>query len=408
MQPNRTVCKFIGKSMAVAAFSVLLLLAGCDNQQKTPPARPLPEVAVMKVQPEQVVLTTELPGRTSPFRVAEIRPQVSGLIQKRLFTEGSDVKAGQVLYQIDSAPFQAALDSATAALGRSQANLLAIRSKAGRLQELLADKAVSQQDCDDAAAGLKQIEADIEYSKAMVKTARINLGYTKITAPISGRIGKSNVTDGALVTAYQPVALATIQQLDPIYVDVPQSTTELLRLRRSLESGYLNRDGTDQDKVGLILDDGTEYPMEGDLKFQDVTVDRTTGTVTLRTVFPNPDTFLLPGMFVRAVVKEGVNEEAILVPQQALSRDPKGNPLVLLVNPEGKVEQRMLTIDRAIGNRWLVSSGLAAGERVIVEGLLRVRPGMPVKTVPFNEKGNSQGAEASPDNSTQKRTDGES
>ena len=232
-----------------------------------------------------------------------------------------------MLYQIDPAPFQAALDNAKAALGRAEANLPAIRSRAERYKELLADKAVSQQDYDDAAAALKQAEADIQYWKATVETARINLGYTRVTAPISGRIGRSNVTEGALVTAYQPVALATIQQLDPIYVDVPQSTAELLRLKRRLEDGRLNQDGTNQNKVQLILEDGTAYPLEGTLQFRDVTVDPTTGSVILRIVFPNPEGVLLPGMFVRAVVEEGVNEQAILVPQQAVSRDPKGNPV---------------------------------------------------------------------------------
>ena len=304
-----------------------------------------------------------------PYRIAEIRPQVNGLIQKRLFTEGSDVKADQVLYQIDPAPFQAALDNAKAALGRAEANLPSIRSRAERYKELLADKAVSQQDYDDAAAALTQVEADIQYWKATVETARINLGYTRVTAPISGRIGKSNVTDGAIVTAYQPMALATIQQLDPIYVDVPQSTTDLLRLKSRLKDGRLKQNGTDQNKVKLILEDGTPYPLEGTLQFSDVTVDPTTGSVILRAVFPNPEGVLLPGMFVRAVIKEGVNEQAILIPQQGVSRDPKGNPFALIVDAESKAGLRMLTLDRAIGDKWLVSSGLAPGDRVIVEGL---------------------------------------
>jgi membrane fusion protein (multidrug efflux system) len=345
-------------------------------------------------------LTTELPGRTSAYRVAEIRPQVNGLIQKRLFKEGSNVKAGQALYQIDSAPFQAAFDNAKAALGRSEANLSAIRLRAKRFEELLADKAVSQQDYDDAAAALKQTEADIEYWKAMVETARINLGYTRITAPISGRIGKSGVTDGAIVTAYQPVALATIQQLDPIYVDVSQSTTELQRLRHSLEHGRLDQNGKNQKKVKLILEDAAAYPLQGTLQFRDVTVDPTTGSVILRVVFPNPKGILLPGMFVRAVVKEGVDEQAILIPQQAVSRDPKGNPLTLVVDAEGKVERRILTLDRAIGDKWLVSSGLAAGDRVIVEGMLRVRPGTAVKEVPFKKSGTKRAVPEKTDRST--------
>jgi len=361
----------------------VLLLFGCDRRQQSPPP-PVPEVATVTVQPQHIELTTELPGRTSAYLVAEIRPQVNGIIQKRLFTEGSDVEAGQVLYQIDPAPFEAALDSARAALAKSQANLFATRLRFERYKGLLAEKAVSQQDYDDREAALKQAEADIEYCKAAVETARINLGYTRVTAPISGRIGKSNMTDGALVTAYQPLALSTIQQLDPIYVDVPQSTTELLRLRRRLEDNRLNQNGTNQKKVKLILEDGTAYPLEGTLQFRDVTVDPTTGSVVLRVVFPNSEGVLLPGMFVRAVVKEGKNEQAILIPQQAVSRDPKGNPIALIVDGEGKIQQRMLSLDRAIGDKWLVSSGLASGERVVVEGMQKVRPGASVKVIPFD------------------------
>ena len=344
---------------------------------------PVPEVATVTVAPQRVALTTELPGRTSPYCIAEIRPQVNGLIQKRLFTEGSDVKAGQPLYQIDPAPFQAALDNANAALGRAEANLPALQLRADRYKAALADKAVAQQDLDDAAAALKLAVADNAYYKAMVETARINLGYTQVVSPISGRIGRSSVTDGAIATAYQPMALATIQQLDPIYVDVPQSTSELLRLQRRLEEKLMNPDGTNANQVDLILEDGTKYPLEGNLKFRDVSVDPTTASVILRMVFPNPKGVLLPGMFVRAVVKEGVNEQGILIPQQAVSRDPKGNPLALIVNASGKVEPRMLTLDRTVGDQWLVSSGLAPGDRIIAEGMQNVRPGAAVKEVPF-------------------------
>jgi membrane fusion protein (multidrug efflux system) len=339
-----------------------------------------------------VELTTELPGRTSPYRIAEIRPQVNGLIQKRLFTEGSDVQADQVLYQIDPAPFQAALDNAQAALGRAKANLPALQSRADRYKEALADKAVAQQDLDDATAALKQAEADIAYYQAMLETARINLGYTRVASPISGRIGRSTVTDGAIATAYQPMALATIQQLDPIYVDVPQSTTELLSLQRRLADKQMNRDGTNANQVEIILEDGTKYPAEGTLEFRDVSVDPTTGSVILRMVFPNPNGVLLPGMFVRAVVKEGVNEQGILIPQQAVSRDPKGNPAALVVNASGKVEARMLVLDRAIGDQWLLSSGLVPGDRVIAEGMQKVQPGVAVKEVPF-APGQKPGAE---------------
>jgi membrane fusion protein (multidrug efflux system) len=325
-----------------------------------------------------------LPGRTSAYLVSEIRPQVNGIIQKRLFKEGSDVKAGGLLYQIDPAPFQVAYDSARASLGKAQANLPAIRSRAGRYKELLVDKAVSRQDYEDAAAAVEQARAEIEYWKTAVEAARINLGYTRVTAPISGRIGMSSVTDGALVTAYQPTALATIQQLDPIYVDVTQSTAELLRLRRSLGTGKLSTDGKNGRKVRILLEDGTLYPMQGTLQFRDVTVDPATGSFTLRIVVPNPRHMLLPGMFVRAVVEEGIAEKAILVPQQGVSRNPKGEPIALVVDEAGTVRQRMLKLDRAMGDKWLVSSGLSAGERLIVEGMLNVRPGMAVKAVPFD------------------------
>ena len=370
----------------VMMFEMLLipLLLSCGKQEhQAAGAPPVPEVAVMEVTAQEIVLTTELPGRTSAFRIAEIRPQISGLIQKRLFTEGSEVEAGQVLYQIDPAPFQAALDSALAALSRAKANLPATKARVSRFRDLVEDNAVSRQTYDDAVASLQQIQADIQTWQAAVKTARINLGYTKITAPISGRIGKSNITDGAIVTAYQPLSLSTIQQLDPIYVDVPQSTTELLRLQKRLSDGRLTRDGTIQKAVQLILEDGSVYEREGMLQFQDVTVDPTTGSVTLRMVFPNPDGILLPGMFVRTLVKEGIESHAILIPQQAVQRDPRGNPYDLVVDDEGKVQVRTLTLDRAVGDNWLVTSGQAPGDRVIIEGIQRGRPGSQVKTVPW-------------------------
>ncbi|MFH1079228.1 MAG: efflux RND transporter periplasmic adaptor subunit [Pseudomonadota bacterium] len=370
---------------AGGVLTAILILGGCGQQTTKggPPPGGTPEVAVVTIQSKRLVITTELAGRTSANLVAELRPQVSGIIQKRLFEEGSTVKAGQVLYQIDPAPYQAALDNAKAALGRAEANLPAIRLKADRLRELLVEKAVSQQDYDDVAAALKQTEADVQYWKAMFDTARINRGYTLITAPISGRIGRSNVTEGALVTAHQPAALATIQQLDPMYVDVTQSTTELLRLRRRLEGGQLSHNGQIRSKVRLLLEDDTKYPLEGALQFRDITVDPTTGSVIMRIVFPNPKGYLLPGMFVRAVLEEGVNPKALLIPQQAVSRNPKGDPVALLVDAESKVQQRVLTLDRAIGDKWLVSSGVAPGDRVIVEGLQKARPGASVKVVPF-------------------------
>jgi membrane fusion protein (multidrug efflux system) len=368
-------------------MAVLLALAlgpdGCGSGHGQPAGPPVPEVAVVTIQPQQVELTTELPGRTSPYLVAEIRPQVNGIIKKREFREGADIKAGQLLYQIDPAPFQVALDSAKASLGKAQANLPALQLKAQRCRELLADKAVSKQDCDDATAAMGQAKAEIEYWKTAVDAARINLGYTRVTAPISGRIGKSSVTDGALVTAYQPMSLATIQQLDPIYVDVTQSSAELLRLKRSLESGKLCADCKDPRKVRILLEDGTPYAQEGTLQFRDVTVDQATGSFTLRIVVPNPQHMLLPGMYVRALLLEGVAEQAILIPQQGVNRNPKGEPFALVVDEAGKVQLRNLTLNRALGDQWLVSSGLAPQERVIVEGMLNVRPGATVKVVPW-------------------------
>jgi membrane fusion protein, multidrug efflux system len=424
MKINDKVRLIAGAGVLVAG----LMAPACRSQQTAPPS-PVPEVAVITVNLERAVLTTELPGRTSAHLVAEIRPQVNGIIQKRLFEEGSDVRAGKVLYQIDPAPFQAAYDNAAAnlsgmrraadraraALEASMANVARLRATVEltrtnrwRYEELLKKSAVSTLQRDQAVteaevaeatlrAGEAQVkndqeavavaEATIRQAEATIETARINRGYTDVVAPITGRIGKSNVTVGALVTAQQPVALTTIQQLDPIYVDVPQSTTELLRLRRRVEDGRLHSSGENQSKVRLILEDGTTYPQEGTLQFRDVTVEPTTGSVTLRVIVPNPKGHLLPGMFLRAVVQEGINNEAILIPQQAVSRDPKGNPVALIVEGEGKVAQRMLTLDRAIGDRWLVTSGLAPGERVIVEGVQKVRPGVAVKVVPFQAGG---------------------
>lgn len=370
--------------LSCAVFCAVFV-AGCSRR---PPGPPMgmqgmqPEVATLTVVAERVELSTELPGRTAPYVIAEIRPQVSGVILKRLFTEGADVRAGQVLYEIDPAPFQAAFDSAVAALARAEANLPAIRARAERFKSLLAEKAVSQQAYDDAAAALRQAEADIQYWKATVETARINLAYTKITSPVSGRIGRAFVTEGAIVTAYQPQPLAVVQQLDPIYVDVPRSVAEVQLLEKRLGEGKLKPDPDKQHKVKIVLEDGSIYPLEGTLQFRDVTVDPTTGSVILRIVVPNPNGVLLPGMFVRVRVTEGVNEQAILVPQDVVMRTYKGTPFVLVVGKSGVAEMRMIEIDRAIGNKWLVTAGLTPGDRVIVEGLVRVRPGVPVREVP--------------------------
>jgi membrane fusion protein (multidrug efflux system) len=381
-------------ALCAPLFSILWLV-GCNGQTEAQQAVQAPEVAVVVIQPQRVELSTELPGRTSPYRIAEIRPQVSGIVQKRLFQEGADVKAGQLLYQIDSAPFQVAHESARASLAKAQANLPSLKLKAERYKELLAEDAVSRQDYDDAAASVEQSRAEVEYWKAAVEAARINLGYTRVAAPISGRIGKSSVTDGALVTAYQPAPLAVIQQLDPIYVDVTQSSAELLRLRRNLESGRLSADGETSRKVRLLLEDGAPYPQEGTLQFRDVTVDPTTGSFTLRIVVPNQRNLLLPGMFLRAVVQEGVMEQAILAPQQGIIRTPKGEPVAWVVDESGKVQQRPLTLNRTIGNAWLVSSGLSAGDRVIVEGMLNVRPGMVVKAVHLSPPKETEAAQPS-------------
>jgi membrane fusion protein (multidrug efflux system) len=422
---------------------------------------------VVVVQPERVEITAELPGRVSAFLVAEVRPQVSGIIQERRFDEGSEVKAGETLYGIAPGSYQAAYTHAQAAVAVAKANLatseaavaaakatrataqaardatkaayssakanrsraeasaVPLRLRVERFRDLVTSKAVSQQDLDDAGAALKQAEAGIESADAAIQgaeaemaraeaaiqgaeaeilragaavkgaeaaiasaeagqaAAQITLDYTRVVAPISGRVGKSAVTIGALATAYQPVPLTTIQQLDPVYVDAPQSSANRLRLKRNLANGNLTRDDAIQAKVKLLLEDGTLYPLEGALKFSDVTVDPSTASCNLRMVFPNPDGVLLAGMFVRAVVTEGINDRAILIPQQAVSRDPKGRPLALLVDAAGKAEQRQLTLERTLGDRWLVAAGLKAGDRVIAEGMQRVRPGMAVKEVPF-------------------------
>lgn len=330
---------------------------------------------------QSVTLETELPGRTMPFGIAEVRPQVSGIIQKRLFREGSDVGAGAALYQIDPAPYQAALDSARAALQRSEANLVTASLRADRYKGLVAINAVSQQDYDDAVAAQKQAEAAIASDKAAIRMAEINIGYTRIVSPIAGRVGRSVVTPGALVTANQAGALATVQQLDPIYVDVTQSSAELLRLRRDLAEGRLKSD-KGQAIVRLRLEDGTAYAQAGRLQFAEATVDERTGAVTLRAVFPNPNKELLPGMYVRAVIEEGTADGVLLVPQQGVTRTPRGDATTLVVKADNTVELREIAAPRAVGDKWLVTSGLQAGDRVIVEGLQRVRPGAAVRPVP--------------------------
>lgn len=366
------------------------LLAGCGKKNAAAgPAMMMgtPEVSVITIEPRRIELTTELSGRVAASLTAEVRPQVSGILQKRLFNEGADVKEGDLLYQIDPAVYQAAFDGARAALAKAEANLAPVKLKAERYEELKKSEAVSVQDYDEAVAALKLTEAEIESARAALESARINLAYTKVTAPISGRIGRSAVTNGALVTANQAAPLAAIVKLDPVYVDVTQSSTDMLRLRKALESGQLS--GAKQADVTLTLDDQSRYPETGTLKFSEAFVDEATGTVTLRTQFPNPKLILLPGMFVRARLVDGVRENAILVPQRGVSRNPAGDATVMAVNEKNLVEMKIIKADRTVGNEWLVSEGLKPGDKVILEGLQTVQrlpPGSPVKTVPFVEK----------------------
>jgi membrane fusion protein (multidrug efflux system) len=327
-------------------------------------------------------MIVELPGRTNPYRVAQVRARVDGIVLRREFKEGGDIKAGQRLYQIDPGPYQAALASAQALLGRARANVGAVNAQAARYKELVVTKAVSQQEYDNAVASLGQAQADVAAGQADVRTASINLGYTDVTAPITGRAGISQVTEGAYVQASQATLMTTIQQIDPIYVDLNQSSVQALRLRRDIASGKVATAGVHGARVDIILEDGTAYPRPGRLEFTDITVDPATGSVTVRVLVPNPDHLLLPGMFVRARVEEGTVEDAVLVPQVGVTHTPQGQAAVLLVGPDGKVVQRIVQASRTLGSDWVVTGGLQAGEKVIVSGLQRARPGMPVHVVP--------------------------
>ncbi|MFM5240393.1 efflux RND transporter periplasmic adaptor subunit [Aeromonas rivipollensis] len=354
------------------------LLAGCgDKGEAGQGAGEMPPAAVdvVTLHAAPLQLMSELTGRTAPLRVAEVRPQVNGIILKRLFTEGSDVKAGQLLYQIDPAVYQAAVASAAANLAKAQANEQSARLKAQRYAELVKVKAISRQEYDDADAAWKQQVAEIGAAKAALQSANINLAYTRITAPISGRIGKSAVTEGALVTAQQADSLTSISQLDPMYVDVRQSTADLLRLKRQVAAGKLVQDESKGAKVRFQLEDGSQYSEEGSLQFSDVTVDETTGMVTLRVLVPNPHDLLLPGMFMRATLQEGERPQGLLVPQTAVTRTPKGGATVMVVTVDNKVELREVQLSRVVGDSWVVESGLKAGEKVIVAGLQKVKPG---------------------------------
>jgi membrane fusion protein (multidrug efflux system) len=367
-------------SRLVALATGVLLLQACGG--RPPPQPGMAEVGVVTIQPQPVTLQTELPGRTTPFAVSDVRPQIGGIIQSRMFVEGADVKAGQVLYQVDPATYRAAYDLAAATLASARANLVTATAKAQRYGDLVKIDGVSHQDNDDAKAAFLQAGAAVQQDEANLRSARINLGYTKITAPISGRIGRSMFTKGALVTPSQTDALTTVQTLDPIYVDISQSTSELLKLRRSLDQGALTTGGPASTEVSLKLEDGSDYPLKGKLQFTDVTVDQTTGAVTLRAIFPNPKGVLLPGMYVRAVVAEGDKSQAILAPQQAITRDQAGRPVAMIVDATGHAQTRVLTTADAVGDKWLVLDGLKPGDRVIVEGLQKVKPGDKVRAVP--------------------------
>ncbi len=363
---------------SLLAIAAALALGACAKHAKAPPPQGPVEVGVVTMSAEPVDLSVDLPGRTTPYEISDVRPQVGGIVTQRLFQEGGNVRAGQVLYRIDPATYQAAYDQAVALLASAQASLATTKVKAQRYADLVKINAVSKQDADDATAAAKQAAASVQQQRAAVETARINLGYTRVLAPITGRAGRSSVTRGALVTPSQTDALTTVQRLDPIYVDLTQSADQVVRLRQRMASGQV---GGGDVAVRLRLPDGSDYPLQGRLQFTDVTVDQATGAVTLRAVFPNPRGLLLPGLYVRAMVVEGVERSGILAPQAGVGRDEKGQPTALIVDASGHVQSRVLTTGRAVGDKWLVTSGLAAGDRLIVEGTQAAKPGAAVHVV---------------------------
>ncbi|MGV7094237.1 multidrug efflux RND transporter periplasmic adaptor subunit AcrA [Siccibacter turicensis] len=389
----------MNKNRGFSPLAVVLMLSGgfvltgCDDQQNQQQGAQAPEVGIVTLKSEPLQITTELPGRTLAYRIAEVRPQVSGIILKRNFKEGSNVEAGVSLYQIDPAPYQASYESAKGDLAQAQAQANIAQVTLNRYKKLLGTQYISQQDYDDAQAQAQQTSAAVVAAKAAVETARINLAYTKVTSPISGRIGKSSVTEGALVTNGQSNALATVQQLDPIYVDVTQSSNDFLRLKQELANGTLKQENG-KAKVELVTNDGNKYSQSGTLEFSDVSVDQTTGSITLRAIFPNPDMTLLPGMFVRAKLEEGIRPDAILVPQQGVARTPRGDATVMVVGEGDKVEVRQITAAQAIGDKWLVTDGLKTGDRVIITGLQKVRPGAQVKVQEVSSDNKEQQAAA--------------
>lgn len=357
------------------------LLSGCNDNGDGAKKAPAPEVSVYQVKAAPLAVTTELPGRTEAFRIAEVRPQVSGIILRRNFVEGADITAGQSLYQIDPATYQADYASAQGDLAKAQAAANIAHLTVKRYQPLVGTQYISRQEYDTAIAEAQQADAAVQAAKAAVETARINLAYTQVRSPIKGRIGKSSVTEGALVTNGQSSAMATVQQLDPVYVDVTQSSNDFMRLKQAVEQGNLQKN-SDKTDVELITENGQRYPLKGTLEFSDVTVDESTGSITIRAVFPNPDHTLLPGMFVRARIDEGIQPAAILVPQQGVTRNARGDATVLLVNAKNQVESRSVVASQAIGDKWLITDGLKEGENVIVSGLQRARPGATVTFAP--------------------------
>jgi membrane fusion protein (multidrug efflux system) len=378
---------------ALSALAGTVLLSGCGQSELAQGHMQTAQavsVGVIEVQSRPLTLTKELPGRVSAFRIAQIRPQVNGIIQSRMFLEGAEVEKGQTLYQIDPSTFEAEVATSKAAIAKAQASTVNAKAKAERYKELLSINAVSQQDYDEADAVYKGAKADLLTAQAQLKTAEINLNYSRVLAPISGQIGKSDVTAGALVSANQATALSTITQLDPIYVDLTQSSSELTRWEKAIAAGELDNDAALHSKVELRMEDGSTYQHKGTLKFSEVTVDPSTGSVTLRAVFPNPEKLLLHGMYVRAVIVEGVKRDAILAPQRGVSRNTKGEPTVMLVSKNNIVETRVLKTDRTVGSNWLVTDGLNNGDKLIVEGLQKIRPGMPVIAEPAESVVNSQ------------------
>jgi membrane fusion protein (multidrug efflux system) len=366
------------KPLIVLACSLLVACGGPAPSGDHPPST----VGIIEIAPQRAELTVELPGRTVAYRIAEVRPQITGIVQKRLFIEGAHVKAGQALYQIEPGVYQATRDSARAALDKATANLKSAKLRYDRITTIAASGLASQQDRDDAISTLQQAEADLGVAQAALDSAEINLAYTRITAPIAGRIATSAVTEGALVTANQSAALTTIQQLDPIHVDVSQSSADALRLQRQLAAGALKRAAGQTTKVQILLEDGSLYPLAGTLEFTGITVSESTGTITLRAVVPNPKDQLLPGMYVRAQIQQGVDEQAILAPQNVVTRDENGEPSALVLDQDNRVEQRKLRLANVFGDQWVVIEGLTAGDRLIIDGRQKVRPGEIVQPVP--------------------------